>query len=131
MSTQRNNTESVRRNSIDPKSLVITKAIPKRKAVKEAPAVESLVIQSNISHQQQQHTQLNSYGYHDNVLPPPPPPSRTSYSNPPAHQAPPVQCNSANQKNIVLVCNLDPRATAEDVGVRNTFSSLYYIFSII
>jgi hypothetical protein len=123
MSVQRNNTESIRRIPIDPKTLVITKAINKRKT-KEGPSPESLVIESNISHQQQQ-SQINTYEYQNhqqNHALPPPPPSRTSYNSSPTHQQPINQNTSGNTKNIVLVCNLDPRATAEDVGVSFLFS---------
>lgn len=119
------------RNLIDPKSLVITKSITQPKKTRNNQSDEGFVIQSVISRDNRQdrrqpvqqnypspqHLPQNSYsGYqdqHHNSLP---------YSNghieTSSYQPPPRQNNNtAPQRNIVLICNLDPRATAEDVGV--------------
>lgn len=120
MSNSRWEGESDRRNKIDPKSLVITKSISRR----EAPSAESLVIQSNTSNQrntqqrhqqqqqrqpqqQQQQPQQDMQVYQNQ-------PSHTSYNN-----SPPIQQSipQSGSRKIVLLCNLDPRATAADVGV--------------
>lgn len=128
----------VGRGSIDPKALVITKTLTQTKKTRNDQSGESFVIQSSITRDnrqprpqqarrqqpQQQHNypptqQLpqSSYpGYqdqHHNSLP-----YNNEHIDTLSYQQPPRPNNNpVPQRNIVLICNLDPRATAEDVGV--------------
>lgn len=125
------------RASIDPKSLVITKSLTQTRKARNDQSGEGFIIQSSVSrdnHQprsqqgRRQQAQQNNYlptqqlpqssypGYqdqhHNNM------PYNNGQIDTPSYQQPPRQNNNtAAQRNIVLVCNLDPRATAEDVGV--------------
>lgn len=116
------NDNSITRGSIDPKALVITKAITHNTKTRSNQSGDGLVIRSSVnqnnrqkpvpmnSQQNYQQQPQNSYsGYSDQR-----PQSNVSYNNP-ASSYP--ASNPLPQRNIVLICNLDPRATAEDVGV--------------
>ncbi|KAG2233282.1 hypothetical protein INT48_001594 [Thamnidium elegans] len=114
----------ITRGSIDPKTLVITKAITHNTKTRSNQSGEGLVIRSNINRsnrqkpinmnrqqnyqQQQQQSQSSYSGYPDQRHQNDAPFNNTASSYPVSNVLP--------QRNIVLICNLDPRATAEDVG---------------
>lgn len=123
MSNSRWEDDSDRRSSsnrIDPKSLVITKAISRRET---APSTESPVIQSNTpnqrnAHQRQQQRQQQQQQQRQQSQP-----DTQAYQNQASqYNSPPVQQTvpQSVSRNIVLLCNLDPRATAADVGVKDS-----------
>lgn len=110
-----NRTNRAPSERLDPSKIIITKPVVSRTAsVKKTDrGSESLVIQSKISK--------------PHVAAPDTKPKPKQHTQPTKKQRPrssppqPQQATAAipePEKKIVLVCNLDPRATAEDVGVR-------------
>jgi hypothetical protein len=123
---------------LDPSKIIITKPVLNRttSVKKTEGGSESLVIKSKISNQhlskidnkskpkQQKIQQSSNY----NRTQSPPPSSNQNHTQ--NHQEQQQQQQQQQQmsaavplKKIVLVCNLDPRATAEDVGVSNIYSN--------
>lgn len=122
MSDSRWEGDSDRRSSnrIDPKSLVITKAISRRETASPA---ESLVIQSNTPNQRNTHQRQHQQQQQQQRQQQQSQPDTQAYQNQaPQYNSPPVQQTipQSGSRNIVLLCNLDPRATAADVGVNYT-----------
>lgn len=118
------------KTKIDPAQLVITKPIINKPKKTFA---ESLVINRNIGksnqQQQRQHQAPKKREKHDEQLHQRQQQQQPSYNNKDYQQSsyrqstPPPQNDKpipppVNQKNIVLLCNLDPRVSAQDVGVK-------------
>lgn len=101
---------------LDPSKIIITKPVINRTATvkKTDNGSETLVIQSKITKQHVSASDTKSG-------PKKPTKSKHHHRSPsptPSHSQPqPVSSIPEPEKKIVLVCNLDPRATAEDVGV--------------